>query len=180
MLTCEQTRDQIDEILDEGQTPGGEIAAHLKSCADCREHLDALQALETRLRSAARSLAAELPREAPGRALAAIEARKPRRVNFWFYGLSAACLLALALTLVAHFAQQPPDVANSGQPAPPPQMKKMVERAVAETEPPALKAILAAPDRALKNEGEKLLGDVQNVKSFLIRCVAVSKPGARG
>ena len=181
MLTCEQTREQLDDMLDEGEKPAGEIAAHLKTCDDCREHFQSLKELETRLRGAARFHAAELPREAPRRALAEIEARKPRRVNFWFYGLSAACLLALALAIGAHFVPQPPVMVGPISPAPP--MKKMAQKtlvAVAEQEPQALKVILTEPDRALKSEGQKLLTDVKSVQSFLIRCVAVSNPDDRG
>jgi anti-sigma factor RsiW len=179
MLTCEQTRERLDDLLDDGQRPGGEIATHLKTCDECREHYLSLQELETRLRGAARSHAAEIPREAPRRALAAIEARKPRRVNFWFYGLSAACLLALALALSSHFAPKPPAISQLVPALP---VKKIAQPTVVteEAAPQDLKALLASPDRALKNEGQKLLSDVQNVKSFLIRCVAVSNPDERG
>lgn len=182
MLTCEQTRERLDDLLDDGQKPGGEIATHLKTCDDCREHYQSLQELETRLRGAARFHAAELPREAPGRALAAIEARKPRRVNFWFYGLSAVCLLAIAVGIRVGTTMVPPKpsrvfATTSVRGPVPPIQKQPTERTASQD----LKALLlASPDRALKNEGQKLLSDVQNVKSFLIRSVAVSNPDERG
>ena len=180
MLTCEQARERLDDLLDDGEKPSGDIASHLKTCDECREHFQSLKELETRLRGTARFHAAELPREAPRRALAEIEARKPRRVNFWFYGLSAACLLALAFAIGSHFAPPPRVVA----PAPTPiiKMKQKTELAMVDTRPeaPALKVILTEPDRALKSEGQKLLTDVKSVQSFLIRCVAVSNPDDRG
>jgi hypothetical protein len=61
-MRCAQARGLLQELHDEGRSPGGELAAHLAACADCSVFAAFLARLGADARDALDAAAAGMPR----------------------------------------------------------------------------------------------------------------------
>ena len=177
MITCEHASEEIDGVLDENIAPGEELNAHLKECMACQQHYESLVRLEVRLRTAANSYSEVLPGNGSSLALRIITERNLRRKRSRIYWLGAACVLIGCAGIAMYLSIE------SSRPAGPPLTARpdVLEKPLAEQAGAApLNTILATPDKALKNEGEKLMKDVQAVEFFLLRCLPGNEPEKNG
>jgi anti-sigma factor RsiW len=90
---CDQTREKLSAWLDGELAAGARhaVAAHLKTCADCRRELGLLTALDEAL--------GRLPAPAPPQVADRVLARLAQPRRRWWQNLALAASLVLGLTV---------------------------------------------------------------------------------
>ena len=110
-MNCERYQEKILGALASGETlPIGEIAAHLRACAGCREFYEAKRQLLVAIDASVRAMVNEdVPASLLPRVRTRMEAASARQMGWrprWQMGIAAALLLALTFAVMWHRPEQ--------------------------------------------------------------------------